>query len=394
MKMKTTFKQVLLGEARREDLDYKEEKTKGIVDKVVTELKGSESAVATKLARRFYNLGKAVKVMEAKQKELNQQLTGMVEGVFDEVTDQVVTRVVNTASFALSVAKQEAAKEKTEVNYEAIYKQLVELVSPELEDQVKAIIDANTKRWTPDAKKPALRVKPLEEGKYTDMAKDALASVVANIKGFAKDLLKNVKLWGRTYDAKLKDLQKMAGIKKVVAEGRVKELAEEMDADELLDKFMDMNRMHSFEGSRGVQNLEKLIRVLGYRSLDDFFSDNSGAIEGVVEWIKEWTDRNDEWKEALRNEVGDDGEEVQESRKLNEARYGDSTDFEADVSKVESSLKTALKVTKSGEWNDWMKASASNYGTGSVAKSKALVAAIAKAQKELDDLYAELEDAS
>ena len=65
--------------------------------------------------------------------------------------------------------------------------------------------------------------------------------------------------------------------------------------------------MYSFEGSRGVSNLEKLIRVLGYRDLHEFFSDNSGAIEGVVEWIKEWTERNDEWKQALLDEVG--GEE-------------------------------------------------------------------------------------
>ena len=217
---KITFKQVLLGEARRNDLEYTEEKTKGVVDKVITELKGSESAVATKLANRFHTLGKAIKVMEAKHKELNQQLTGMVEGVFDEATDQVVSRVVQTASFTIAISKQEKAKEKTEVNYEGIYKQLLELVSPELEDKVKEIIEANTKRWTPDPKKPALRVKPLEEGKYTDMAKDALASVVANIKDFAKNLLKKFKLWGRTYDAKLKDLQKEAGIKKIVTESK------------------------------------------------------------------------------------------------------------------------------------------------------------------------------
>jgi hypothetical protein len=76
------------------------------------------------------------------------------------------------------------------------------------------------------------------------------------------------------------------------------------DMDELLDKWMAQERIHSFEGARGISNFDKLIAVLGYRSMDDFLSDNSGCFEAMIEWIKDVP--GTEWpaamKEALRDE--------------------------------------------------------------------------------------------
>jgi hypothetical protein len=90
------------------------------------------------------------------------------------------------------------------------------LVSPELEDKVKAIIEANTKRWTPEAKKPGLRVKELDES-----IGSVLLDVINKVKAYAKKLFSDVTSWGHTYDAKLKDLEQQANIKKVTQESYI-----------------------------------------------------------------------------------------------------------------------------------------------------------------------------
>lgn len=77
---------------------------------------------------------------------------------------------------------------------------------------------------------------------------------------------------------------------------------------EQLDVYIDNNKMYSFEGSRGVQRMEKIMReVCGYDNsfngtMQMFFEDNPGAIEAVVEWIG--TQRSTSWKENLEDLVG------------------------------------------------------------------------------------------
>lgn len=202
--MKTTFKEVLK-EARRSDLTYTEKKVKGEVDKVITELKGSESAQATILAKRLHNLNVALKKMDEKRKEYNEKLTNEVEQLFDQSADIVYTRVVKTASFMIQVAKQEQAKEKVEVDYESIYKELANLIPAHLLPAVDQLFDTYTRKWTPDPKKPSLRVSPIEEA---SAASGKLMSFLEKIVASAKGLLKRMKEWGSSYDAELKDIQR------------------------------------------------------------------------------------------------------------------------------------------------------------------------------------------
>jgi aromatic ring-cleaving dioxygenase len=68
-----------------------------------------------------------------------------------------------------------------------------------------------------------------------------------------------------------------------------------------VNKFINDNRLHSTEGVKGLKNLCKIVRKLGYKDpfnqfqfpdgcygdLFVFLEDNSGAIEVLVEWIKE-----------------------------------------------------------------------------------------------------------
>jgi hypothetical protein len=379
-----------ISEARREDLSYQEEKTKGVIDKVIVELNGSESATATKLARRYTALSTALEKMEAVKKELNAQLTGIAEGLFDDVEDIVRTRVVATASFTLTLGKVDTnPKAKSEVNYEKVYKALIELIDDELKPKVDEIIKENTKTWTPEIRKAALRVKEIDESlslaESFSAIKNSLKSVVEGIKKQVRQMVSSLKVWGRSYDRKLVALQKEAG-KTVVESVDLSESA--LDADEVFDQFVDAHRLYNFEGQTGVRNLTKIVNVLGYSDIQEFLMDNSGAIEGIIEWIKEWIEHNDEWKQSLINSLN-------ESVDLTEGnQYDSSIDFENAVSSVEKNVKDALKTVKSSQWKDWMRKSADNFGTASPTKSRELEASLTTAQKQLDKLYEELVNAS
>lgn len=71
-----------------------------------------------------------------------------------------------------------------------------------------------------------------------------------------------------------------------------------MDQMELFDAYIEQNRMWHFEGNQGVRRLEKVVReVCDYGDLQQFLADNSGAVEAVVNWIREAN--CPEWKENL-----------------------------------------------------------------------------------------------
>jgi len=82
----------------------------------------------------------------------------------------------------------------------------------------------------------------------------------------------------------------------------------------LLQTYLANNKMYSFEGSRGVQQLEQVMRdVCGYTpgwegTLRNFFMDNPGACAAVAEWIGQ--QRNADWKENLESLVGPSEEDA------------------------------------------------------------------------------------
>lgn len=70
----------------------------------------------------------------------------------------------------------------------------------------------------------------------------------------------------------------------------------------MLDAFIDQEKLYNFEGQRGVSNLCKVVRALGYKDymqtgqmsqggvlgdLCEFLGDNPGCIEAIVNWIRE-----------------------------------------------------------------------------------------------------------
>ena len=98
---------------------------------------------------------------------------------------------------------------------------------------------------------------------------------------------------------------------------------DDKSVSELLDEFIEQEKIYSNEGASGVKNLAKIIRAVGYKHwnkyqtpddaliVHEFLEDNSGAIEVIIEWIA--SHDIPEWKESLLSnlnevETEEDGE--------------------------------------------------------------------------------------
>jgi hypothetical protein len=79
-----------------------------------------------------------------------------------------------------------------------------------------------------------------------------------------------------------------------------------------LQQYLDANKMHNFEGHTGVDRMKKIMRnVCGYEQMfsglmENFFADNPGAIQAVVEWIE--SQNCPEWANNLDDLVGEEDE--------------------------------------------------------------------------------------
>lgn len=83
--------------------------------------------------------------------------------------------------------------------------------------------------------------------------------------------------------------------------------------EELLQRYLDDNKIYSLEGERGLKGLTKVFtEVCGYDDkfggvLRNFFADNPGACQAVIDWIG--TTQNIDWKQHLEDLVGAEEED-------------------------------------------------------------------------------------
>lgn len=79
-----------------------------------------------------------------------------------------------------------------------------------------------------------------------------------------------------------------------------------MTGEEIFQEFIDQERIYRFEGSSGMENLNKVAHACGYRKdqfgseFDNFLSDNPGVMEAIVNWVN---DNADSFVDSIRNEV-------------------------------------------------------------------------------------------
>jgi len=101
--------------------------------------------------------------------------------------------------------------------------------------------------------------------------------------------------------------------------------------EDVVDEFCAQEKFHSFEGDRGVERLNVIAKVLGYEesgfkygtALEQFLSDNPGAIEALVDWIKDESNGSQEWKFAFLQNL--ESGEITESEN---SQYGQGGQFD------------------------------------------------------------------
>ena len=85
--------------------------------------------------------------------------------------------------------------------------------------------------------------------------------------------------------------------------------------EEVFEKYLDKINFRN----EHIHKLQDIIEILGYRQgFSEFLEDNPGAVEKIIEFISEWTYRNQEWREAIQDELDqmeEDSEEVRENFK-------------------------------------------------------------------------------
>ncbi len=87
-------------------------------------------------------------------------------------------------------------------------------------------------------------------------------------------------------------------------------------------KYLDANKFHSFEGDSGMKKLETICKEIGYQDtglkfgtpIESFLSDNSGAMQLLVDFIEEHF--GEQFEEEENIEYSDDEEETQEVREI------------------------------------------------------------------------------
>jgi len=138
--------QLLLQEARKPSIKYKEVEVKKKLEKVVAVLEKNDSGVATRLIRRYERLKKSLEILELRQQALNKDVKEYVTEMFD-AEDAVYSRILETVSYTITVSPGTKGADKPakyETDFEGAYKELVALV-PHLIDAVVEIEKKYTK---------------------------------------------------------------------------------------------------------------------------------------------------------------------------------------------------------------------------------------------------------
>lgn len=281
---KMTFREtMILSEARKPDLVYKEKVVKNKVDRVIVELEGSQSGAMTRLASRYDRLEKAIKKMGEKRDELNAKIKEQVEELFAP-EDVVLTRVVETVSFTMTLSKlvkSEEQEPKKVVKYDKIAEELAKLIPDELQAQVDAIVAKYTEISIAAEKSPALRVKSKVDESLNEGVFDLFKSIGSKIAKWLKDTAK----WAVSYDKKLDALKKKAS--SPITEAKAKTPID----DSPLGQLKQLPQPIGINGGSYTYWVDVTKTPLKFVASDGSVLTKAKTLEDIAKWMDRWAEK-------------------------------------------------------------------------------------------------------
>lgn len=87
------------------------------------------------------------------------------------------------------------------------------------------------------------------------------------------------------------------------------EVKPEPNLSDLLDEYCNQEKLWHFEGDSGLEDVNKVFKALGYKGhpfrygspLEHFLSDNSDAINALLDWVRE--QNFPEWRSEVESQL-------------------------------------------------------------------------------------------
>jgi len=191
-----------VGKVQHPEVSYHAEETKGMISKIIVNLKGSYSGRFTKIGRNL----KRIEWLESKIKQLKEETKAEVKEFSADwfhASDAASTRVIETVSFIFQLSKDPKPTET--VKYAKVIEELQDQLTPELQKVLEALI---SKHSSSVQKSPSLKT----IDKATQTEESINEGIGEKLKGFYSKLKNWVDSWGSKYDSKLNALKAQVGL--------------------------------------------------------------------------------------------------------------------------------------------------------------------------------------
>jgi len=118
------------------EIEYKEKKVKGVLDRVIALLSGNKSGAFTRIAQRYKRIDRLQKLMKEERDALNKEIKAKIRPLFD-VQDEIYTRIIETASLTITLSRAQSGTNEY-LDIESYVEELEKLM-PGMEKQIEAL---------------------------------------------------------------------------------------------------------------------------------------------------------------------------------------------------------------------------------------------------------------